>query len=764
MPSLNRLTAVVASVALAAGLLAAGHPPAQAADPIYLDPTQPVPARVADLLGRMSLEEKLGQMTMRDVKYPPVGPEAARDQLLGSLLSGGDSAPDPNTATSWADRYDRYQDAARQTRLGIPLLYGVDAVHGHAGVYGATVFPHNVGLGATRDAALVERIGRATATEVAATGVDWTFSPCVCVARDDHWGRVYESFGETPENPSAMTSLITGLQGTSLADKRSIMATAKHYVGDGGTLGGIDRGDTVGDDAALRKIHLPPFEEAVKRNVASVMVSYSSWNGKKMHGNEDLIRDHLRKAKSAGGLGFDGIVITDWDGAEKVDGEIKYTETDVSRAVTAGIDIFMVTDQYGDYIKVFRNVVAANPAVMHPRIDDSVRRILTKKFEKGLFERRYADRELLSEVGSAAHRAIAREAVQKSQVVLKNNGVLPLRNLAGKKVFVAGKSADNIGFQSGGWTINWQGGDGAITPGTSILQGIRNSAGPGTTVTYDKKGDGVDSSYAAAIAVVGEQPYAEDQGDRKDHELGLDSADKAVLANLKKAGVPVVTVLVSGRPLLVTDELPDMSALVASWLPGSEGQGVGDVLFGAVRPTGKLPVSWPSSAAQQPINSGDGKTPLFAYGHGLTYDPVTTLPEQPEPAGRSARDTLRAESYNGQFGTQLEQCSDPGCGNAVSYVSPGDRLYLDDVDFGSTSPTTVTTRVASGGSSGTIEFRLDRVAGPVVATASITPTGGWTAWKDVTAAVSTVTGKHRLYLTFTGPGGDFVNVNWFRFA
>ncbi len=254
----------------------------------------------------------------------------------------------------------------------------------------------------------------------------------------------------------------------------------------------------------------------------------------------------------------------------------------------------------------------------------------------------------------------------------------------------------------------------------------------------------------------------EGHGDRKDDELGLDPEDRAVLAKLTASGVPVVTVLVSGRPLLVTDELPDMSALVASWLPGSEGQGVADVLFGAVRPTGKLPVSWPRTAAQQPINVGDGRTPPFAYGHGLTYDPVTTLPEQ--STGRSARDTLRAESHNGQVGTQLEQCSDPGCGSAVSYVSPGDRLYLDDIDFGTTSPSTVTTRVASGGSSGTIEYRLDAVAGPVVATVPVTPTGGWTTWKDVTAPVSNVTGKHRLHLTFTGPGGDFVNVNWFRFG
>jgi beta-glucosidase len=751
----NRLTAVVASAVLCAGIVAVGHVPARAADLVYKDPSQPVAARVADLLGRMSLDEKLGQMTQAETKF--VSPPALRDLRIGSVLSGGGQLPNPQTPQTpqaWADLYDSYQRAALETPLGIPMLYGIDAVHGASHVYGATIFPHNVGLGATRDPALVERIGRTTAVEVAATGVDWTYSPCVCVARDDHWGRVFESFGETPENPSAMTSLITGLQGATLNDPTSILATAKHYVGDGGTTGGDDQGNTVLTEAELREIHLPPFREAVRRNVASVMASYSSWNGAKMHGNKYLITDVLK-----GEFGFKGMVITDWDGIEKIDGQFGFSPEDVRTAANAGVDVFMITEQYAGFINLLRTEVQAGRVPLS-RIDDANRRILTKKFELGLFERPYADRSLASKVGSAAHRAIAREAVQKSQVVLKNNGTLPIKRNPGK-IFVAGKSADNIGYQSGGWTMQWQGGSGPTTPGTTVLQGIRNTVAPGTTVTHDQDGNGIDGSYSVAVAVIGEKPYAEYEGDRED-DLRLDETDRAVLAKLKAAGVPVVTVILSGRPLDITAELPDFAALVAGWLPGTEGQGVADILFGAVKPTGKLPMTWAKNVGQQPINAGDGKAPLFAYGYGLTYDAVITPPTP--PTGRDPRDTIQAESFNGQSGVQLEDCADTGCGQSAGYISPGDFLHFDDVDFGATSPRTVTTRVASGASSGNIEYRLDSVTGPVVATAGITSTGGWASWRDVTAAVTGAIGKHRLYVVFTGPGGDFVNVNWMRFS
>jgi beta-glucosidase len=644
-----------------------------------------------------------------------------------------------------------YQRAALATPLAIPMLYAVDAVHGDGAVIGATVFPHNIGLGATRDPALVERIGRATALEIAATGLDWTYSPCVAVTRDDHWGRVYESFGEVPEIPSAMTSLISGLQGTSPSSPTSVMATAKHYMGDGGTVSGIDEGETTLSEADLRAIHLPPFREAVRRNVAAVMVSYSSWNGTKMHSNQYLISGVLK-----GELGFQGIVVTDWDAIELLDGSYGFSAQDVRVGVNAGIDVFMITSQYRNFIDLLRAEVLSGRVSM-ARIDDANRRILSKKFELGLFERPLADRSLLANVGSAEHRALAREAVQKSQVVLKNErSVLPLSRSM-PKLFVAGKSADNIGFQSGGWTVKWQGGDGPIQPGTSILAGIRSTVAAGTQVKFDVNGDGIDSSYAAAIAVVGEKPYAEYEGDRTD-ALKLDATDLSVLAKLKASGVPTVVVLVSGRPLDVSESVASFPGWIAAWLPGTEGQGVADILFGVVAPSGTLPLTWLHNAAQEPINVGDGKTGLFPFGHGLTYA-VT-----PEPT-RSASELIRAESYNGQQGTQLEACTESGCGKDVGWVSPGDFLFFNDVDFGATSPSSVEARVASGASSsGTIEFRLDGSSGPILATMPISPTGGWTTWTTKSVPLSgQATGKHRLYLVFSGPGGDFVNLNWLRF-
>jgi beta-glucosidase len=584
----------------------ASSPHAAAAGPLYKDATAPVGARVDDLLQRMSLDEKIGQMTQAAIDFAKASD--VRDVRLGSVLSGGDDVPVPATAENWSHLYDDLQRAALSTPLGIPLLFGIDAVHGHNYIYGATIFPHNIGLGATRDRHLVERIGRATAEEVAATGMDWTYAPCVAVARDDHWGRTYESFGEVPELPAMMTSLVTGLQGARLSDATAVMSTAKHYMGDGGTVGGRNEGDTVLSEAELRALHFPPFAEAVRRNVSSVMVSYSSWNGAKMHAHRYLITDVLK-----GELGFSGIVTTDWDGIEMLDGEHGYSPSDVRSAVNAGVDQIMAVKDYRWFVQLLREEVNAG-RVSLDRINDATRRILVKKFEKGLFEQPFVDPSLLGLVGNEAHRALAREAVQKSQVVLKNDGVLPIARSA--KVFVAGKSAHNIGLQSGGWTIQWQGGDGPITPGTTILEGIRaTSQAP---VTFDAEADGVDGSYAVAIAVVGETPYAESEGDRDD-ALRLDDADREVLEKLKASGVPTVVVLVSGRPLDIHRELPNLRGLVASWLPGTEGQGVADVLFGRVAPTGTLPVTWPTTVDDEPINVGDGKTGLFPFGFGLTY-------------------------------------------------------------------------------------------------------------------------------------------------
>jgi beta-glucosidase len=758
-----------AAIATPATAIPATATPAVVATAIYQDPTQPVPARVADLLPKLSLADKIGQMLQTE--QPTTTPAELATYKIGSLLSGGGSDPSPNTPTAWADMYDRYQATAMSQPLGIPMIYGIDAVHGHSNVVGATIFPHNVGLGAAHDPALVQRIGRATAEEMAGTGIRWNFAPCLCVVRDDHWGRTYESYGEKPEDAVRNASIITGLQGTSLANADSVMATAKHYLGDGGTAGGLDEKDTVISEEELRAIHLPPFTEAVRRGVGAVMVSYSSWNGAKMHGNRYLLTDVLK-----GELGFSGIVISDWNAVEYVDGAQGFTAQDVRDSVNAGVDMLMITEAYPKIIELLTKEVQDGRVPMS-RIDDAVTRILTKKFELGLFEHPYADRSFLAGFGGAEHRAIAREAVQKSQVVLKNaNNVLPLAKSPGK-IFVAGKSADDIGMQSGGWTISWQGKPGNTTPGTTILQGIKNTVAAGATVTYNKTGVGIDSSYQAAIAVIGELPYAEYEGDRKD-DLRLDKADRDLLTKLKATGVPVIVVLVSGRTLDISNEVGDMSALIASWLPGTEGQGVADILFGNVAPTGKLTLTWMKNAAQQPINDGDGKPALFPYGAGLTWPatpPVTPspsipptvspTPSVPQTPAVDARSTVRASTFTGQLGVQTETCSDEGCGQNVGWIAPGDQLWYDDVDFGATSPTSVQSRIASGGSSGTIEYRLDSATGPLIGSAPVTSTGGWTSWTTATTALTgAATGRHRLYAVFTGPGGDFVNVNWFRFS
>ncbi|WP_207631133.1 MULTISPECIES: glycoside hydrolase family 3 N-terminal domain-containing protein [unclassified Actinopolyspora] len=607
---LRRLFPSVAGLAVVT-LLTAGLAPASAgtsrAD--YQDPSLPVQQRVDDLMSRMSLRDKIGQMVQ--IERDAAGPAEVADNRIGSVLSGGGSTPESNTPEAWADMYDRYQRAALDTRLGIPLLYGVDAVHGHNNLRGATVFPHNIGLGAADDPKLVQRIGAATAEEVAATGIDWTFSPCVCVARDDRWGRTYEAFGETPELPKKMTREITGYQGKQLGgDPTSIMATAKHYVGDGGTTGGQDQGNTQLSERELRKIHLKPFRKAVKRDVASVMVSYSSWNGAKMHAQKYLVQDVLKRE-----LGFDGIVISDYDALHQLDGDDStLTASEVRRSVNAGLDMIMLSSDHAKFLRLLRQEVEAGNIPMR-RIDDATSRILTKKFEMGLFEHPFAQRDLLSTVGSDEHRALARQAVRESQTLLENDGVLPL-SPEKDEVFVAGSNADDIGNQSGGWTISWQGSSGDITEGTTILEGIRQVSN--SKVTYDEQGDGVDGSYDAAVAVVGEKPYAEYEGDRP-NGVRISEQDLNTIAKLRSAGIPVAVVTVSGRPVDVSEHVDDWNALLASWLPGTQGGGVADVLFGKHNPTGKLPVSWMRSYDQQPINKGDGKDPLYPYGYGLSY-------------------------------------------------------------------------------------------------------------------------------------------------
>jgi beta-glucosidase len=560
---------------------------------------------VEALLAQMTLEEKIGQMTQADMKALKDGKEV-HDFLLGSVLSGADSLPKPNEPATWIDMYDRYQSQALATRLGIPLLYGVDAVHGHGAVKGATIFPHNIAMGCTRDPALVEAAARVTAREVAATGIDWNFAPCIAVARDERWGRTYESFGETPELAESLgAASIRGFEQAS--DGTAILATAKHYVGDGGTLGGKDQGDTRVSEEELRRIHLPGYIAAIKAGVGSVMVSFSMWNGQHMHGNKRLITDVLK-----GELGFQGFVVTDWQAIDRM-APGDYSQA-IDIAINAGIDMVMVPNAYRDFVVRLKALVAAGRVPM-ARIDDSVRRILKQKVRFKLWEKPFTDRALIASIGSPAHREVARDAVRKSLVVLKNDKqTLPLRKEA--RVHVCGLRADNMGVQCGGWSVGWRGRRGDITPGTTIRKAIEKVVGA-ARIDYSENAAGAEKADVV-VAVVGEDPYAEGSGDRAKLELG--PQDLALIDAAKRSGKPLVVVLISGRPIILGDVLDAANAVVAAWLPGTEGDGVADVLFGAYRPTGKLSVSWPASMSQIPINVGDPRyAPLFAYGYGLTW-------------------------------------------------------------------------------------------------------------------------------------------------
>ncbi len=574
----------------------------------YLDPEAPIDARVADLLSLMTLEEKVGQMTQAD--HAAVGnPYDVQSYYLGSILSGGSSDPAAgNDAVHWADLYDAFQTQALQTRLGIPLIHGIDAVHGHSNVTGATIFPHNIGMGATRNAALMEEAGRVTAVEVAATGIDWTFAPCVAVPRDERWGRTYEGFGETPDLSELMGgAAIRGMQGDSLNMPTSIVACAKHYIGDGGTFGGVDQGNTILSEAELRAIHLPGYVEAIANDVKTIMATYSSWNGIKVHGHSYLLTDVLKTE-----LGFEGFVVSDWAGIDQLPGDYS---SDVASSINAGLDMVMVPNDYPGFFNTLVSLANAGTVPMS-RIDDAVARILRVKFELGLFENPMTDRSHLPLVGSAAHRDVARQCVRESQVLLKkNDGVLPLPG-SGIKVLVAGAHADDVGLLCGGWTIHWAGGSGDITTGTTILEGLQALA-PGVEFVYDAGGSFTDDDADYAIAVIGEQPYVEGGGDSND--LTVEESQIRMVRRLKLKGVPVVTLLVSGRPMIIQPALHNSDAFLASWLPGTEGDGIAELLFGHHAPSGLLPMTWPRSMAQIPINVGDSPyDPLFAHGFGIT--------------------------------------------------------------------------------------------------------------------------------------------------
>jgi len=576
------------------------------------------------LLAKMTLYEKIGQMTQPDQQYLKSLDDIEKYHL-GSLLSGGDSDPKSgNSLSSWTDLYDGYQARALKTRLRIPLLYGVDAVHGHNNVLGATLFPHNIGLGCTRNPELVERAARITAEEVRATGINWAFAPCVAVPQDIRWGRTYEGYSESPDVVKELGAAATrGLQRGDLSNPTSVLACAKHYAGDGGTAFGtgrpmdggagrvpLDQGDTQVDEETLRRLHLPGYPAAIQAGVGSIMPSYSSWNGVKSSGNKHLLDDILKS-----GFGFEGFLISDYAALNQLPGDYKQQ---IETAINAGMDMVMVPEHYEEFFTSLKSLVEEGRVPME-RIDDAVTRILRVKFAMGLMDAKrspLADRGLQKAFGSKEHRAVARQCVRESLVLLKNDhNALPLAKTAAR-IHVAGKSAGDMGNQCGGWTITWQGKSGAVVEGTTILAAIRKGAGKNTRVTYSADGSGAEGA-SVGVVVVGETPYAEFLGDRA--SLPLAPEDVAAIEAVKKTGIPVVVVVLSGRPLYLDNVIDKADAIVAAWLPGTEGDGVADVLFGDFKPKGRLSFTWPRASSTTLHLGDDGYVPLYPFGHGLSY-------------------------------------------------------------------------------------------------------------------------------------------------
>jgi beta-glucosidase len=594
------------------------------AAPIYTDPSQPIEVRVDDLLARMTMDEKIGQMTQ--VELSSIRPGDITTYFIGSILSGGDGNPNNNNPQAWQDMVEGFQTEAMTTRLKIPMIYGIDAVHGNAHLYGATVFPQESGVAATHDPALAKKIGQATAEEMLATGVPWTFSPIVAVPQDIRWGRAYESYSEDTQLTTEMaTAYIQGLQTipdgykTSEGQTLFTLATAKHYIGDGGTIWGssrtdnymLDQGNVQVDEATLRKLYLPPYKAAVEAGVMSVMASFSSWRGTKMHAQKYLLTDVLKNE-----LGFKGFIVSDWGAIDQIDPDY-YTA--VVTAINAGIDMNMVPTDYLTFIAVMKQAVAKKD-ISEDRINDAVRRILRAKFALGLFEHPYPDPSFIQTVRSDAHVAVARQAVQESLVLLKNdNTALPIDKNT-PKIYVAGQGADDIGMMCGGWTISWQGQTGSVDVGTTILNGIKATVSPDTSVVYNKDGNFTEQANVGMV-VVGEMPYAEGVGDKAD--LSLSDTDVKTINNLRRLVDKLIVVIISGRPLIITDQFSTADAWVEAWLPGTEGEGVSDVLFGDHPFVGKLPYTWPRSKAQLPINENNsaGKiscdAPFFPFGYGL---------------------------------------------------------------------------------------------------------------------------------------------------
>ncbi|MCZ8522469.1 MULTISPECIES: glycoside hydrolase family 3 N-terminal domain-containing protein [Paenibacillus] len=779
----RKVSALTAAVVLSTSFAGPAAWPVSAAGspaelPPYWNPQLPVEKRVEDLLGRMTLDEKVGQMVQAERAYAT--PEDVREYHLGSMLSGGGSFPGGKQANStpgkWAELYDSYQDGALSTRLGIPLLYGVDAVHGHSNVIGATLIPHNIGLGAARNPELMKKLGALTAREMRATGVNYAFGPTVADVQNPRWGRTYEGFGDDSVLAGRLgAAYIQGLQGAQAGDGKGpdkVVATAKHFIGEGYTDNGTNQGDvsaktyTEQEMQQMLERELAMYKQAVDAGVRSVMASYNSIQGLKMHASKPLLTDKLK-----GELGFKGFVITDWNGIDQItkdwEGEpVSGLKAQVRTAANAGVDMFMESDKWRDVVRYLKENVNEG-AIPAERVDDAVTRILRVKFESGVFEHPKTSGELAEAVGSAEHRETARQAVRESLVLLKNDKVngQPLLSRLGsmKKIFVAGKSADDIGIQAGGWSITWQGQSGPTTPGTTILKGIQEAAGDRKTVTYNKHGRGA-AGHDVAIAVLGEKPYAESNGDTAN--LNLDAEDLATLENIRSADpqIPILVVLVSGRPMTVAPQMDDWAGLIAAWLPGTEGAGVADVLFGEQDFTGKLPMRWPFFVEAYPIKTADSPYVQFPTGYGLTkgqetpaLPPVPQKPGQPADSGKAIPGRIEAEAFAAQSGLQLENASE-GTQN-LGFADAGDWSEYT-VNVAEAGTYEVDFRYAGELGSPT-SIRIKDEAGRTAGTFTGASTGGWQSWQTGTAAkvVLRQTGTQKLRLEF----GGSINLNWLEF-
>ena len=744
--------------------------------------TEDVDAAVGIILADMTLAEKVGQMVQAEIGQ--VSAAQVREYNLGSVLNGGGSWPNGKNSSlaDWVALADSLYDASTDISdggVGIPVIWGTDAVHGHNNVIGATIFPHNIGLGAANNPALMRQIGEATALEVAATGIDWVFAPTLAVVRNDSWGRTYEGYSEDPEIVAAYAGeIVTGLQGDS-SDRfgpAHVIATAKHFIGDGGTQNGIDQGNTVVSEAELRDIHGQGYTTALGAGAQTVMASYNSWNGSKLHGNQYLLTDVLKQQ-----MGFDGFVIGDWNGHGQVPG---CGDSECAQAIVAGVDMIMVPNAWQQFIQ---NTIAQvqNGAIPLSRIDDAVTRILRVKLRAGFADkvkpsaRLYANNSAL--IGAAAHRTIARQAVRESLVLLKNSdNLLPLAPNA--NVLVAGSGANNIGQQSGGWTVTWQGTGNSNSdfPGaTSIYAGIQSAVNTaGGTTSLSTNGSFTGTAPDVAIVVFGESPYAEGVGDLNSLEYQPgNKSDLALLQSLRDQDIPVVSIFLTGRPLWVNAELNASNAFVAAWLPGTEGAGIADVIFktsaGATNNdfTGKLSFSWPNSSDQLVLNRNDTDyDPLFAYGFGLTYQDTDTLGDNLDISNSSSGQadtlfsvpgTIEAELYASMNGIQTEASTDSGGGTGggrnIGYVDTGDWLQYN-IDVQTPGSYLIEYRLASDlGSSGFATL----INGTEIDRQSVPNTGGWQNWTTLSATVDLQAGEQVLRINALGPSW---NMNWIRLS